>query len=178
MIHTKQNDTRLSLHSGDGSGCYHAPVRDIAGQLPSLKKTQTIPSPPEECDAICSQVWLIPAEQSRPHHTNERRQEITKGARLSLFHTTSCFPNQIIQIFFFFLWVCVLHKCCFCRFLSVCNDTLQGPFPLAVRSESSFACEAEAAFKEKALAPCKSIGQIEEGAHLRVAPQEVTATHS
>ena len=61
----------------------------------------------------------------------------------------------------------------------MCNGTLQGPFPLVVRSESSFASEAKAAFKrKKALAPCKSIGQIEEGAHLRVAPQEVTATHS
>lgn len=58
------------------------------------------------------------------------------------------------------------------------NGTLQGPFPLAVRSESSFASEAEAAFKEKALAPCKSIGQIAEGADLRVAPQEVTETYS
>lgn len=66
----------------------------------------------------------------------------------------------------------------FLGFLSVCNGTLQGPFPLAVRSESSFASEAEAAFKEKALAPCKSIGQIVEGAHLRVALQEVAGTHS
>lgn len=72
----------------------------------------------------------------------------------------------------------MVPKCCFSRFLSVCNGTLQGPFPLAVRSESSFASEAEAAFKEKALAPCKSIGQIAEGADLRVAPQEVTETHS
>ena len=54
----------------------------------------------------------------------------------------------------------------------------RGPFLLAVRSESSFASEAEAAFKEKALAPCKSIGQIAEGADLRVAQQEVTKTHS
>ena len=72
----------------------------------------------------------------------------------------------------------MVPKCCFSRFLSVCNGTLQGPFPLAVRSESPFASEAKAAFKEKALAPCKSIGQIAEGADLRVAPQEVTETHS
>lgn len=54
----------------------------------------------------------------------------------------------------------------------------RGPFLLAVRSEGSFASEAEAAFKEKALAPCKSIGQIAKGAELRVALQEVTETHS
>lgn len=63
--------------------------------------------------------------------------------------------------------MCVFPKCCFPSFLSVCSGTLQGPFPLAVRSESFFASEAEAAFKEKALAPCKSIGQTGEGADLR-----------
>lgn len=78
-----------------------------SGPITISEKTQTIPSPPEECDAICSQVWLIPAEQSRPHHTNECRQEITKGARLSLFHTASCFHNQIIPIFFLPVSVCV-----------------------------------------------------------------------
>lgn len=91
------------------SGPWHS------GPITVSEKTQTIPSPPEECDAICSQVWLIPAEQSRPHHTNERRQEIAKGARLSLFHTASCFYNQII-LNSFPLWVCVLPKCCFPRF--------------------------------------------------------------
>ncbi|CAB1452823.1 unnamed protein product [Pleuronectes platessa] len=48
----------------------------------------------------------------------------------------------------------------------------RGPFPSAVRSEGSPASEAGAAFKEKALAPCKSIGQIAEGARLRAALQE------
>lgn len=95
----------------------------------SEKKHRQSPSLPEECDAICSQVWLIPAEQSRPHHKNERRQEITKGARMSLFHTASCFHSQIILNFFLSLGVCVLPKCCFSRFLSVCKGTPQGPFP-------------------------------------------------
>lgn len=170
VLHTKQNDTCWQWLLASSSPWHSRPIT-------VSEKTQTIPSPLEKCDAICSQVWLIPAEQSRPHHTNERRQEITKGARLPLFHTASCFHTQII-LNFFPLWVWVLPKCCFSRFFSVCNDLLQGPFSLAVRSESSFASEAEAAFKEKALEPCKSIGQIVEGAHLRVALQEVTETHS
>ena len=112
------------------------------------EKTQTIPSLLEEHDAICSQVWLIPAEQSQPHHMNECRQEITKGARLSLFHTTSCFHNQIIPSFFF-LWVCVLPKCCFSGLLSQCNGTLQGPFPLTVRSESFFCLWSQSGLQRK-----------------------------
>lgn len=76
----------------------------------------------------------------------------------------------------------MLPKCCFSRlfffFYQCVTAHCRGPFPLAVRSETPFASEAEAAFKEKALAPCKSIGQIAEGADLRVAPQEVTGTHS
>lgn len=137
------------------SGPWHSgPITISEGKKQRKKTSQTIPSPLEECDAICSQVWLIPAEQSRPHHTNECRQEITKGARLSLFRAASCFHYQIILHFFPpSECVCVTQMLFFflSKFLSACNGTLQEPFPLAARSESFVASEAQAVFKGKTL---------------------------
>lgn len=88
------------------------------------------------------------------------------------------FYNQIIPNSFSLWVVCVFPKCCFPGFLSVCNGTTAGALSFSRQIREFFASEAEAAFKETALAPCKSIGQIVEGAHMRVAQQEVAETRS
>lgn len=124
---------------------------------------------------------MIPAEQSQPHHRNEPRQEITRGTRLSLFHTASCFHNQINPIFSLSsLLLCVLPKCCFFRaFYQSAKAHCRDPFLLVIRSVRVFffTLKAKTIFKEKkTLAPCKVIGQIAEGARLRAVAHKVTET--
>lgn len=103
---------------------------------------------PEECDAICFQVWLIPAEESQPYHTSERRQKITEGAGLSLSDPPLLFTTKFFLHLFHLMPFVGATQSLFGYSLSVCNGTPQGPFPLAIRSESLPASEAKTAFKD------------------------------